>query len=83
MRMLNVVWWTWLLKAVELVETAFFLLRKKYNQVSKLHVYHHTSTFLLGWAGVKYVGGAYPHILTFMVHNVLWSSLPMGCNNLI
>lgn len=57
MRMLNFVWWTWILKAVELVETAIFILRKKYNQVSKLHVYHHSSTFLLGWVGVKYVGG--------------------------
>lgn len=57
MRMLTFVWWTWILKAVELVETAFFLLRKKHNQVSKLHVYHHTSTFFLGWFGVKFVGG--------------------------
>lgn len=55
--MLNFTWWTWALKAVELLETAFFILRKKYTQVSKLHVYHHTSTFLLGWFGVKFVGG--------------------------
>lgn len=32
---------TFLLKLVELAETIFFVLRKKQNQVSKLHVYHH------------------------------------------
>lgn len=48
---------TFLLKLVELIETVFFVLRKKQNQVSKLHVYHHTSTALLGWIMVKYSGG--------------------------
>lgn len=57
MRMLRFVWYTFLLKMVELVETVFFILRKKYNQVSKLHVYHHVSTFLLAWFGTKFIGG--------------------------
>lgn len=48
---------TFLLKLLELVETVFFVLRKKQNQVSKLHVYHHTSTAILGWIMVKYTGG--------------------------
>lgn len=48
---------TFLLKLVELVETVFFVLRKKNNQVSKLHVYHHVSTATLGWIMVKYNGG--------------------------
>lgn len=42
---------------LELVETAFFILRKKFSQVSSLHVYHHASTFFLSWIGVKFVGG--------------------------
>lgn len=48
---------TFLLKLLELVETVFFVLRKKQNQVSKLHVYHHASTAILGWIMVKYTGG--------------------------
>ena len=35
----------------------FFILRKKNNQVTFLHVYHHTSMFLLWWIGVKWVAG--------------------------
>lgn len=48
---------TFLLKLLELVETVFFVMRKKQNQVSKLHVYHHVSTAILGWIMVKYTGG--------------------------
>lgn len=48
---------TFLLKLVELVETVFFVLRKKQNQVSKLHVYHHVSTATLAWILVKYTAG--------------------------
>lgn len=48
---------TFLLKLVELVETVFFVLRKKQNQVSKLHVYHHVSTATLAWILVKYAAG--------------------------
>jgi len=56
-RMVTFVWWTLMLKMVELIETAFFILRKKYNQVSVLHVYHHASTFLVTWLGTKYYPG--------------------------
>lgn len=48
---------TFLLKLFELIETVFFVLRKKQNQVSKLHVYHHASTAILGYIMVKYTGG--------------------------
>lgn len=48
---------TFFLKLVELVETVFFVLRKKQSQVSKLHVYHHVSTAILGYIMVKYTGG--------------------------
>lgn len=48
---------TLLLKLAELIETVFFVLRKKQNQVSKLHVYHHVSTAILAWCVVKYAAG--------------------------
>lgn len=57
MRILNIMWWTHVIKMVELIETWFFVLRKKESQISFLHVYHHTSTLFLTWVGVKYVGG--------------------------
>lgn len=57
MRILHIMYATHIIKIVELVETCFFLLRKKDSQITFLHVYHHTSTLFLSWVGVKYVGG--------------------------
>lgn len=48
---------TFLLKLIELIETVFFVLRKKQTQISKLHVYHHVSTAMLGYIMTKYIGG--------------------------
>nr|UTI67609.1 elongation-very long chain-fatty acids-protein-4 [Kerria lacca] len=49
----RICWWTTLLKLAEFMETFFFVLRKKQNQVSGLHVYHHTSTLVIMWGSTK------------------------------
>lgn len=75
-RMLSFVYYTFLLKVIDLVETIFFVLRKKQNQVSKLHVYHHSSTALLGWVGVKYVGGGmatFPILINSFIHVLMYT----------
>ncbi|KAF9820448.1 hypothetical protein SFRURICE_009867, partial [Spodoptera frugiperda] len=56
LRMLRFLWWTIMLKLLELFETAFFILRKKDRQASFLHVYHHVSTLIIVWSALKYVG---------------------------
>uniref|UniRef100_S4RR40 Elongation of very long chain fatty acids protein n=1 Tax=Petromyzon marinus TaxID=7757 RepID=S4RR40_PETMA len=35
----------------------FFILRKKFNQITFLHVYHHSSMIINWWLCVKYVPG--------------------------
>lgn len=48
----------WLgMKGIEFIETILFVLRKKQNQISFLHVYHHISTFFSAWWLVVYVSG--------------------------
>lgn len=42
---------------MEFLDTVFFILRKKFNQVSFLHVYHHCTMFILWWIGIKWVPG--------------------------
>ncbi|KAJ8299318.1 hypothetical protein KUTeg_023378 [Tegillarca granosa] len=50
-------WWFYFSKLVEMLDTIFFVLRKKNGQISFLHVYHHASMFPIWWIGVKWVAG--------------------------
>ncbi|XP_043497198.1 elongation of very long chain fatty acids protein 4-like [Polistes fuscatus] len=54
MKIAAAIWYTLLLKVIELIETGIFILRKKSRQISFLHVYHHVSTVLLTWNGMRY-----------------------------
>lgn len=54
-REIQEIWWYGVVvRAIELLETVFFILRKKSNQVTLLHVYHHVMTLLNGWYFLKY-----------------------------
>lgn len=44
----SVVYW---LKASEMLETIVFVLRKKHNQISFLHVFHHCATITMSYLG--------------------------------
>lgn len=59
LRMANVCWMFYLSKFIELFDTIFFILRKKYNQVSFLHVFHHGIMPVSWWFGVKFVPGGF------------------------
>uniref|UniRef100_A0A671R5F5 Elongation of very long chain fatty acids protein n=1 Tax=Sinocyclocheilus anshuiensis TaxID=1608454 RepID=A0A671R5F5_9TELE len=50
-------WWYFISKGVEDLDTVFFILRKKFSQISFLHVYHHCTMFTLWWIGIKWVAG--------------------------
>ncbi|KAF3702740.1 Elongation of very long chain fatty acids protein 4 [Channa argus] len=56
-RIASALWWYYISKGVEYLDTVFFILRKKFNQVSFLHVYHHCTMFVLWWIGIKWVPG--------------------------
>lgn len=56
-RLAAVCWWFFFSKILEFADTFIFILRKKNNQVSFLHVYHHATMPMLWWIGVRYVAG--------------------------
>ncbi|KOX78651.1 Elongation of very long chain fatty acids protein 7 [Melipona quadrifasciata] len=56
--------------------TVFFVLRKKQNQVTFLHVYHHTITSIFSWGYLKFLPGEQGALIGFLntfVHIVMYS----------
>ncbi|XP_071156409.1 very long chain fatty acid elongase AAEL008004-like [Mytilus edulis] len=50
-------WLFYISKLLEMLDTVFFILRKKFSQVSFLHVLHHFIMPLLIWIGLKFAAG--------------------------
>ncbi|CAL7952341.1 unnamed protein product [Xylocopa violacea] len=69
-------WWYFIAKIVELLDTVFFVLRKKQNQVTFLHVYHHTMTAVFSWCYLKFLPGEQGPLIGFLnsfVHIAMYS----------
>ncbi|CAG9813103.1 unnamed protein product [Phaedon cochleariae] len=75
-KMVSAFYLVYFLKMVELIETVFFVLRKKFNQVSGLHLYHHASTFFLTYIGCKFIGGgmaSMPIMVNSFIHVLMYT----------
>ncbi|KAK3599820.1 hypothetical protein CHS0354_022386 [Potamilus streckersoni] len=76
LRMANVCWWFFFSKFIELLDTFFFIVRKKFNQVSFLHVFHHGIMPISWWFGVKFVPGGFGtfhSLLNSFIHLVMYA----------
>ncbi|NP_001181184.1 very long chain fatty acid elongase 7 isoform X1 [Macaca nemestrina] len=76
LRMARTCWLYYFSKFVELLDTIFFVLRKKNNQVTFLHVFHHTIMPWTWWFGVKFAAGGlgtFHALLNTAVHVVMYS----------
>ncbi|XP_076686857.1 very long chain fatty acid elongase 7 [Andrena cerasifolii] len=72
----RLVWVYFILKVFDLLDTVFFVLRKKQNQVSFLHVYHHAGMAIGTWAATKFLAGGHVTFLgtiNCFVHVVMYS----------
>ncbi|XP_066599195.1 very long chain fatty acid elongase 7-like [Prorops nasuta] len=70
------VWAYFMVKIVDLLDTVLFVLRKKQNQVSFLHVYHHAGMVMGSWGAVKYLPGGHVTFLGLInsfVHVVMYT----------
>lgn len=69
-------WWFYFSKCVEMLDTIFFILRKKNNQVSFLHVYHHATMFPIWYIGVKWVAGGqsfFGGMINSFIHVIMYT----------
>ncbi|XP_028412916.1 elongation of very long chain fatty acids protein 4-like [Dendronephthya gigantea] len=72
----KVLWWFYVSKYYEMLDTVFFILRKKPNQITFLHVYHHTTILGLWWIGIKWVPGGssfFSSMVNSFVHVVMYT----------
>lgn len=75
MRMATLCWWYYISKLTEFIDTLFFVLRKKDNQISLLHLYHHSLTPLETWICVKFIAGGhgtFSNLINNFVHVVMY-----------
>lgn len=70
------IWYYYMAKITDLLDTLFFILRKKFNQASFLHVYHHSGMIITGLIGTRYVAGGHAVSLGFVnsfIHAIMYS----------
>ncbi|XP_060047295.1 elongation of very long chain fatty acids protein 7 isoform X2 [Erinaceus europaeus] len=75
LRMVRTCWLYYFSKFIELLDTIFFVLRKKNSQVTFLHVFHHTIMPWTWWFGVKFAAGGlgtFHALLNTAVHVVMY-----------
>lgn len=72
---LNLSYAYYLLKIADFADTVFFVLRKRHNQVSFLHVYHHIMMAVFVFVYLRYLPGGHGTILALLnltVHAVMY-----------
>ncbi|KYN02229.1 Elongation of very long chain fatty acids protein 4 [Cyphomyrmex costatus] len=73
--MFNLIWMLIFVKLFDYVETVVFVLRKKQNQVSGLHVYHHISNVIFIWYYLTYIldeRATFISLLNCFVHVIMY-----------
>ncbi|XP_020503986.1 elongation of very long chain fatty acids protein 7a [Labrus bergylta] len=75
-RMAATCWLYYFSKFIEMLDTIFFVLRKKNSQVTFLHVYHHSIMPFTWWFGVRFAAGGlgtFHALLNCIVHVIMYS----------
>lgn len=65
----------YLIKIIDLLDTVFFILRKKNNQVSFLHIYHHSVMVVGCYCYIKFMSGGGHALVLGKSNRNLWCHL--------
>lgn len=75
LRVAKVLWWYFFSKAIELLDTVCMIARKKFEQVSFLHVFHHATMLNIWWWSLMFIPGGmswFGSWLNCLVHVVMY-----------
>jgi elongation of very long chain fatty acids protein 7 len=73
---INTTYLYFLSKFTEFFDTVFFVMRKKFRQISTLHVFHHSVMPLIAWIGLKVTPVGHGTLTIFLnsgVHVIMYS----------
>lgn len=76
MRLASAIWLYFFSKVIEFLDTFFFIIRKKNDQITFLHVYHHSTMVFLWWIGTRwYAGGSsfFSAMINSFIHVVMYT----------
>uniref|UniRef100_A0A4W5KSS7 Elongation of very long chain fatty acids protein 1 n=1 Tax=Hucho hucho TaxID=62062 RepID=A0A4W5KSS7_9TELE len=76
LRMVRVAWWFYFSKFIELLDTLFFVLRKKHSQITFLHVFHHSFMPFTWWWGMTIAPGgmsSFHAMVNACVHVIMYT----------
>ncbi|XP_067933604.1 very long chain fatty acid elongase 2-like [Watersipora subatra] len=57
LRMAQALWWYYISKPIEFMDTVLMVLRKKNSQITFLHVFHHATMFNIWWFCIRLIPG--------------------------
>jgi elongation of very long chain fatty acids protein 7 len=75
LRILRASYWFYITKFIDFFDTLFFVLRKKNNQITTLHVLHHGLLPMNIWPGLRFTAGGHASFFAFLnalVHIVMY-----------
>ncbi|XP_072517159.1 elongation of very long chain fatty acids protein 1b [Salminus brasiliensis] len=75
LRMVRVAWLFLFSKFIELMDTVFFVLRKKHSQITFLHIFHHSFMPWTWWWGVSFAPGgmgSFHAMVNSVVHVIMY-----------
>ncbi|KAL0966139.1 hypothetical protein UPYG_G00291390 [Umbra pygmaea] len=77
LRMVRVAWWFYFSKFIELLDTLFFVMRKKHSQITFLHVFHHSFMPFTWWWGMTIAPaggmGSFHAMVNACVHVIMYT----------
>eukprot|EP01064_Diplonema_japonicum_P004670 TRINITY_DN13067_c0_g3_i1.p1 TRINITY_DN13067_c0_g3~~TRINITY_DN13067_c0_g3_i1.p1 ORF type:complete len:298 (+),score=30.82 TRINITY_DN13067_c0_g3_i1:46-939(+) len=78
----SVLWWYYISKLIDYMDTFFLVVKKNNHQLSFLHVFHHTFMFWVWWLGIRFAAGGdsfFSAWVNCFVHIVMYSYYLASC----